>query len=144
MMRYAWPLGTTDFSDPSKRIAASPDARAVCGCCGREVVSKQFNGVWQWAHMRRANAMKPKRGDRYTNGAGLVAELCVPMIVTEDDIDDDGNAPARFGWGAFLIVDGERVATIGRLYAEQGKSYDDEETAAAEGDRVLRLLGFTQ
>jgi hypothetical protein len=88
-------------------------------------------------------AKKPKRDDRYINNYGLVAQLIVPMMVGEDD---DGDSPAEFSWGAFLIVGDSRVGQVEPPWTEmhQTPTRDSQEEAAEQGDLMLKKLGFTR
>lgn len=59
--------------------------------------------------------VEPTRGDRYENRDGVQAELCVPLQA------DEGNSDvARFGYSAFLYVDGQKVARLNRPYVMGG------------------------
>lgn len=58
--RYAFPLGTKDWSGNTGRIAAEdhPTEEATCQCCGRKCVSVEMNGVYQWVHLHCNKRLK--------------------------------------------------------------------------------------
>lgn len=61
-MMFAWKVGETDRA-LSNRIDARnhPNRIAECPLCGREVVSRLINTVWQWKHEKGCSQRRPKK-----------------------------------------------------------------------------------